>query len=106
MAWCWNYVTGSDHDPTSASMQVNFPAQLAVAQCSITSVLGAASVGGGINGYGTPGSFAVIPMNDAYGWPPLVSDPQLSSVTAFLDADAGDQGLAGALMTLMVSLWT
>jgi hypothetical protein len=101
LAWSWSWSVGM-----SVSMQVNFAPQLAVAQASLTAEVGAASCAGGITGYGTPGAFAVFPFNDDYGWPPVVSSPQMNKVTAILDANIGDQGASQGVMTLMVSLWT
>lgn len=105
MAWHWNWAV----DNASASMQVNFSRQLAVAMCTLSQADGEGLCAGGVtqyrtraavNGPDTDHNFGI--HGGTYWLPPMAFDPHMTSVSAELDVGGDQQGT----MTLMVWLWT
>jgi hypothetical protein len=104
MAWHWNWAV----DGSSASMQVNFPPQMAVAQASLSGADGEGLCMGGITQFRTRTTPNGPDLDHNFGWdsnfgfPPVAFDPIMTSVSAQLVVGGGQQGVT----TLMVWLWT
>lgn len=107
MAWQWGWTTD---DSATVSLEVNFAPTEAVALCSLSAVVGSSSFGtacsGGITQYRTltqPDGAEQdhdFSASDVYGFPPMVYDTQITSVSAELLS-----GQQGTVMTLMIWLW-
>lgn len=104
MSWAsrWAY------NGASASMQINFAPQLAVAQASLSGANGEGLCMGGIKQYRTrtmptgPDQDHNFTWNSNFGYPPTAFAPIMTSVTAELVVGGnGQQGV----MTLLVWLW-
>ena len=99
MAWSWGWAL----DNVSTSLAVNFPAQLAVALCSLSQAAGEGEVAGGLTEVRTASGIGDLGIAAGSYWlPPLAFDPQMTGVSAEIDAGDSQQGT----MTLMVWLWT
>lgn len=99
MAWSWNWA----YDDATASMQVNFGAQMAVAQCSLSVADGEGLVAGGVTQVRTTtGTHNFGISGGSYWLPPMAFDPHMTGVSAELDVGGDQQGT----MTLMVWLWS
>ncbi|HZZ11570.1 MAG TPA: hypothetical protein VFE79_12845 [Paraburkholderia sp.] len=107
MAWNWGWAYGGSGG-TSASIQVNFAPQMAVAQASLSGADGNGLCMGGVSQYRTRASpdgqdeDHDFGWNSNFGYPPVAYDPIMSSVTAQLTVGGnGQQGV----MTVLVWLW-
>jgi hypothetical protein len=107
MAWNSRWAYGGD-DGISASMQINFPPQLAVAQASLSGANGDGLCMGGITQFRTRTTPSGPDQDHNFGWdpnfgfPPVAFDPIMTSVSAELAVGGnGQQGV----MTLLVWLW-
>jgi len=99
MAWQWGWAVNN----ASVSLQVNFPAQLAVALCSLSQADGDGLVAGGITQVRkTSGTVNFGIAGGKYWLPPQAFDTHMTGVSAELDVGGDQQGT----MTLMVWLWT
>ena len=102
-AWHW----GGGGIGGVINLQVNFAPQPAMAQTSLSSVSGPGLCFGGIESYRTrpdpagPEQTTQYQWDPTFGFPPVVFDNALSSVSASLTLGGRQYGC----LTLMVSLW-
>jgi len=110
MAWSWNWATGGEgFDDTTASMQVNFAPTMAVAKTTLSGTNAIGLCMGGITQYRTrtqpngPDQHHNFGWDPNFGYPPMVYDPNMTSVSAELHVRGNRQV---GVMTLMVWLWS
>src|SRR5262245_24484418 len=107
MSWSWSSVFGGDSG-SSTSMQVNFGPTLAVAQASLSGANGDGLCMGGVTQYRTrtqpdgPDQDHDFGWDSQFGYPPIVFDPIMTSVSAQLEVGGSQDGV----MTLTVWQWS